>query len=68
MILVLSSRPGMNANLVVHAETLHNVLSVPGQAVYDSDGRIASSRAKSGGGFAPSRIESSWYAAPKARQ
>jgi len=49
-------RPGMNANLVVHAETLHNVLSVPGQAVYDSDGRTFV-WAKSGGGFAPADVK-----------
>lgn len=49
-------RPGMNANLVVHAETLHNVLSVPGQAVYDSDGRTFV-WAKSGGAFAPADVK-----------
>ncbi len=49
-------RPGMNANLVVQAETLHNVLSVPGQAVYDSDGRTFV-WAKSGAGFAPADVK-----------
>jgi HlyD family secretion protein len=49
-------RPGMNANLVVHAETLRNVLSVPGQAVFDSDGRTFV-WAKSGSGFAPADVK-----------
>jgi HlyD family secretion protein len=49
-------RPGMNANLVVHAETLHNVLSVPGQAVFDSDGRTFV-WAKSGSGFAAADVK-----------
>jgi len=49
-------RPGMNANLVVEAETLHNVLSVPGQAVFDSDGRTFV-WAKSGAGFAPADVK-----------
>jgi hypothetical protein len=49
-------RPGMNANLVVHAETLHNVLWVPGQAVFDSDGRTFV-WAKSGSGFTPADVK-----------
>ena len=46
----------MNANLVVNAETLHNVLWVPGQAVFDSDGRTFV-WAKSGSGFAPADVK-----------
>ena len=32
-------RPGMSSNLVITAETLDNVLWVPSQALYESDGR-----------------------------
>jgi HlyD family secretion protein len=49
-------RPGMNADVVINAETLHNVLSVPGQALFDSDGR-AFVYVKSGSGFAPADVK-----------
>jgi multidrug efflux pump subunit AcrA (membrane-fusion protein) len=49
-------RPGMNANVVINAETLHKVLWVPGQAVFESDGRTYV-YLKSGSGFAPSDVK-----------
>lgn len=49
-------RPGMNANVVVNAEVLHNVLWVPGQAVFESDGRTFV-YVKSGSGFAPADVK-----------
>jgi HlyD family secretion protein len=48
-------RPGMNANVVVNAEVLHNVLWVPGQAVFESDGRKFV-YVQSGSGFAPADV------------
>jgi len=45
-------RPGMNANVVINTEVLHNALWVPGQAVFESDGRTFV-YVKSGSGFAP---------------
>lgn len=32
-------RPGMTANIVITAETMHNVLWLPAQALFESDGR-----------------------------
>jgi len=49
-------RPGMNANVVINAETLRNVLWVPGQAVFESDGR-SFVYVQSGSGFAPADIK-----------
>ena len=49
-------RPGMNANVVVNAEVLRNVLWVPGQAVFESDGRTFV-YVKSGSGFAPADVK-----------
>jgi multidrug efflux pump subunit AcrA (membrane-fusion protein) len=49
-------RPGMNANVTIHAETLKNVLWVPGQAVFESDGRTFV-YTKSGTGFAPTDVK-----------
>lgn len=49
-------RPGMNANVVVNAESLQNVLSVPGQAVFESDGRTFV-YVQSGSGFAPADVK-----------
>jgi HlyD family secretion protein len=49
-------RPGMNANVVINAETLHKVLWVPGQAVFESDGRTFA-YVKSGSGFAPADVK-----------
>ena len=49
-------RPGMNANVVVNAELLHHVLWVPGQAVFESDGRTFV-YVKSGSGFAPADVK-----------
>ena len=49
-------RPGMNANVVINAEILHNVLWVPGQAVFESDGRTFV-YTQSGSGFAPSDVK-----------
>jgi len=48
-------RPGMNANVVINAEILHKVLWVPGQAVFESDGRTFV-YVKSGSGFAPADV------------
>ena len=49
-------RPGMNANVVVNAEVLRNVLWVPGQAVFEADGRTFV-YVKSGSGFAPADVK-----------
>jgi HlyD family secretion protein len=49
-------RPGMNANVVINAETLRKVLWVPGQAVFESDGRTFV-YVKSGSGFAPADVK-----------
>jgi HlyD family secretion protein len=49
-------RPGMNARLVINAETLRNVLWIPGQAVFESDGRTFA-YVKSGSGFAPTDVK-----------
>jgi multidrug efflux pump subunit AcrA (membrane-fusion protein) len=49
-------RPGMNAKVVVNSEALRNVLWVPGQAVFESDGRTYV-YAKSGYGFAPADVK-----------
>jgi HlyD family secretion protein len=45
-------RPGMTSNLVITAETLENVLWVPFQAVFESDGRTYVFR-KTASGFMP---------------
>jgi len=45
-------RPGMNAMVVVNEQVLRSVLWVPGQAVFESDGRQYV-YVKSGSGFAP---------------
>jgi HlyD family secretion protein len=49
-------RPGMNANVVIRAETLHKVLWVPTQAVFESDSRKFV-YVKSGSGFAPADVK-----------
>jgi HlyD family secretion protein len=49
-------RPGMNATVVVSAEVLRNVLWVPGQAVFEADGRTFV-YVKSGTGFAPADVK-----------
>jgi len=49
-------RPGMNANVVINAESLQNVLSVPGQAVFESDGRTFV-YVQSGSGFATADVK-----------
>ena len=49
-------RPGMNANVVVNSEVLRSVLWVPGQAVFEADGRTFV-YLKSGSGFAPADVK-----------
>ena len=49
-------RPGMNANVVINAEVMRNVLWVPGQAVFESDRRTFV-YVKSGSGFAPTDVK-----------
>jgi len=49
-------RPGMNANVVINAEVMRNVLWVPGQAVFEADGRTFI-YVKSGSGFAPADVK-----------
>jgi HlyD family secretion protein len=49
-------RPGMNANVVINTEVLHSALWVPGQAVFESDGRTFV-YVKSGSGFAPADVK-----------
>jgi HlyD family secretion protein len=49
-------RPGMNANVVINADSLQNVLSVPGQAVFESDGRTFV-YVQSGSGFATADVK-----------
>lgn len=50
-------RPGMTAQIVITTETLRNVLWVPAQAVFESDGRAFVYSQSSGGGFVPSDIK-----------
>jgi len=52
----LELRPGMNAIVVINAETLHNALWVPSEAVFESDGRTFV-YVKSGSGFAPADVK-----------
>jgi HlyD family secretion protein len=49
-------RPGMTAQIVITTEKLENVLWVPAQAVYESDGR-SFVYAQTGGGFVPMDIK-----------
>ena len=49
-------RPGMNANVVINADSLQNALSVPGQAVFESDGRTFV-YVQSGSGFATADVK-----------
>jgi HlyD family secretion protein len=49
-------RPGMNANVVISTEVLHDALWVPGQAVFESDGRTFV-YVKSGSGFAATDVK-----------
>jgi len=49
-------RPGMNANVVINAEVMRNALWVPGQAVFEADGRTFV-YIKSGSGFAPADVK-----------
>jgi hypothetical protein len=49
-------RPGTNANVVIKTEVLHNALWVPGQAVFESDGRTYV-YVKSGSGFAAADVK-----------
>ena len=49
-------RPGMTARIVLTTDTLHDVIWVPAQAVFESDGR-AFVYTQSGGGFVPADIK-----------
>jgi len=49
-------RPGMNANVVINSDVMRKVLWVPGQAVFESDGRTFV-YVKSGSGFAPADVK-----------
>jgi hypothetical protein len=48
-------RPGMSATIVVTTEEMHNVLWLPAQALFESDGRTFV-YARSGTGFAPKDV------------
>ena len=48
---VTALRPGMSANVIVTTDRLHDVLSLPTQALFESDGRTYV-YVRSGGGFA----------------
>jgi hypothetical protein len=48
-------RPGMSATIVVTTEEMHNVLWLPAQALFESDGRTFV-YARSGAGFAPKDV------------
>ncbi len=50
-------RPGMTANLVVTAETLKNVLWLPAQALFESDGRTFVYARSPQGGFAAADVK-----------
>jgi multidrug efflux pump subunit AcrA (membrane-fusion protein) len=49
-------RPGMNAELVITTEVMNNVLSIPGQALFEADGRTFV-YVPSGSGFAPRDVK-----------
>jgi HlyD family secretion protein len=49
-------RPGMNADIVITTEVMRNVLWLPGQAVFESDGRTHVF-VPSGSGFAPHDVK-----------
>ena len=49
-------RPGMSANVIITTETMRNVLWIPAQAVFESDGR-SFVYLQSGSGFVPSDIK-----------
>jgi multidrug efflux pump subunit AcrA (membrane-fusion protein) len=49
-------RPGMNATVVITTEVLRNVLWLPSQAVFESDGR-SHVYVRSGSGFAPKDVK-----------
>lgn len=50
-------RPGMTARVVLTTQTMHDVLWVPAQAVFESDGRSYVYVQSSGGGFVPADIK-----------
>jgi HlyD family secretion protein len=49
-------RPGMNAELVITTEVMKDVLSIPGQALFEADGRTFV-YVPSGTGFAPKDVK-----------
>lgn len=50
-------RPGMTANIVITAETLKNVLWIPAQALFESDGRTFIYARTPEGGFATADVK-----------
>jgi HlyD family secretion protein len=50
-------RPGMTANMVITAETLKNVLWIPAQALFESDGRTFIYARTPEGGFATADVK-----------
>lgn len=50
-------RPGMTANIVITAETLKNVLWIPAQALFESDGRTFVYARTPEGGFATADVK-----------
>jgi HlyD family secretion protein len=50
-------RPGMTANIVITAETLNNVLWIPAQALFESDGRTFVYARTPQGGFATQDVK-----------
>ncbi len=50
-------RPGMTANIVITAETLKNVLWIPAQALFESDGRTFIYAQTPEGGFATADVQ-----------
>jgi RND family efflux transporter MFP subunit len=50
-------RPGLTANLVITAETLNNVLWIPAQALFESDGRTYVYMRTPQGGFATTDVK-----------
>ena len=53
----LELRPGMTANLVITAETLKDVLSIPAQALFESDGRTYVYTRTPQGGFSTTDVK-----------
>jgi multidrug efflux pump subunit AcrA (membrane-fusion protein) len=50
-------RPGMSAKIVVTTDQLHGVLSLPAQALFESDGRSFVYVRSPGGGFTPKDVK-----------